>query len=344
MIGELLHSRYHIESQLGEGGIGIVYQARETTLERDVAVKVLSPHRLGTEGRARLLQEARAVAKLNHPNIVTVYDVGECQKAPFIVMELVAGQSLEEEKPETADGVVALARQLCDALDHAHTHGIIHRDIKPANVIVAGDGTAKLMDFGIARSPTSQLTQEGAIVGTIHYIAPEQAMGQELDGRADLYALGVMLYQLTTGKLPFEADDPLAVITQHLHAPVVPPRAKNHAIPPALDALIVQLMGKKPQDRPASAAGVRAALESLGSGQVARTPDLVAYRELSLLDRIVRGQMVDRKRELEEARTFWQRARNGEGQVLLISGEPGIGKTRFVREITTLSKSPRERF
>ncbi|UCC88344.1 MAG: AAA family ATPase [Anaerolineales bacterium] len=181
-------------------------------------------------------------------------------------------------------------------------------------------------------------------MGTIHYIAPEQAMGQELDGRADLYALGVMLYQLTTGKLPFEADDPLAVITQHLHAPVVPPRAKNHAIPPALDALIVQLMGKKPQDRPASAAGVRAALESLGSGQVARTPDLVAYRELSLLDRIVRGQMVDRKRELEEARTFWQRARNGEGQVLLISGEPGIGKTRFVREITTLSKSPRERF
>jgi tetratricopeptide (TPR) repeat protein/predicted Ser/Thr protein kinase len=336
MIGEVLHNRYHIESQLGEGGIGIVYRARDTVLERDVAVKILSPQSLGTEGQARLLQEARAVAKLNHPNIVTVYDVGEYQEASFIVMELVSGQSLEHAKSATADDVIALALQLCDALDHAHAQGIIHRDIKPANVMVADDGTAKLMDFGIARSPTSQLTQEGAIVGTISYIAPEQAMGQELDGRADLYALGVMLYELTTGKLPFEADDPLAVITQHLHAPVVPPRAKNHAIPPGLDALIVQLMGKRPQDRPASAAEVRAALESLGSDETTLTPDLAAHKELSMLDRIVRGQMVGRKRELEEARTFWRRARHGEGQVLLISGEPGIGKTRLVREIATL--------
>ena len=341
MIGAVLQNRYQIESQLGEGGMGVVFQARDTMLERDVAVKILSQQGLGTEGQARMLQEARAVARLNHPNIVTVYDVGEYQKAPFIVMELVPGKSLEDEKPATVDDVIALAQQLCDALHHAHSQDIVHRDIKPANVIMTGNRTAKLMDFGIARSPTSQLTQEGAILGTLNYIAPEQAMGEELDGRADLYALGVMLYELTTGKLPFEADNPLAVITQHLHAPVVPPRAKNDAIPPGLDALIMQLMGKEPQERPTSAAEVRAALDRLSSEQIALTPELTPHKEFSILDRIVRGRLTGRKRELDEARAYWQRARNGEGQVLLISGEPGVGKTRLVQEIITLAEVSR---
>ncbi len=186
MIGEVIQNRYHIESQLGEGGMGVVYQARDTMLERDVAVKVLSRQGLGTDGQTRMLQEARAVAKLNHPNIVTVYDVGEYQKAPFIVMELVPGKTLEAEKPVPIDDVISLALQLCDALDHAHVQGIIHRDIKPANVIVAADGTVSLMDFGLARSPSSHLTQEGAIMGTLNYMAPEQAMGKDIDGRADL--------------------------------------------------------------------------------------------------------------------------------------------------------------
>ncbi len=264
MIGATLQNRYRLDAELGQGGMGVVYRAYDTLLQREVAVKVLSQSSLGTEGRARLLREAQAVARLDHPNIVSVYDAGETNGAPFIVMQLVAGADLHNCGPLTLPEIVELARQLCDALDHAHTQGIVHRDIKPENVIVTRSGerfSAKLMDFGLARSESaSRLTQEGALIGTLFYLAPEQALGQPLDGRTDLYALGVMLYELTTGRLPFVADDPVVVISQHLHAPVVPPRAHNEHIPPALDALIVQLLSKSPQDRPSSA---RAVLEAL---------------------------------------------------------------------------------
>jgi tetratricopeptide (TPR) repeat protein len=177
----------------------------------------------------------------------------------------------------------------------------------------------------------SRLTSEGTIVGTVFYLAPELALGQDFDGRADLYALGVMLYELTTGHLPFSADDPVAVISQHLHAPVVPPRAHNEEIPPALDALIVGLMSKQPEDRPASARAVLHAMERLDQPEA----EVAVLGELSLLDRIVRGRLVGRTRELDEATAYWGRAASGEGHVLLISGEPGIGKTRLARELAT---------
>jgi tetratricopeptide (TPR) repeat protein len=354
-IGTLLNGRYQLEAELGRGGMGVVYRAHDTLLDRPVAVKVLSAAALGTEGRAHLLREARAAAGLNHPNIVTVYDVGEADAAgpagpmPFIVMELVEGPSLHDRRPDSLEETVAVARQVCAALEHAHTHGIVHRDLKPENVLLTADplaGTgpvagasaragasaaAKLSDFGLARSMASRLTAEGAIAGTVFYLAPELALGQPYDGRADLYALGVMLYELTTGRLPFLADDPLAVITQHLHSPVVPPRARNADIPPALDALIVRLLSKDPEDRPASAAEVLRALEA---------PDILdrealPARELSVLERIERGRLAGREAELAQTRALWQKVVGGEGQTLLISGEPGIGKTRLVREVAT---------
>jgi tetratricopeptide (TPR) repeat protein len=360
-IGTLLNARYRLEAELGRGGMGVVYRAHDTLLGRDVAVKVLSATVLGTEGRAHLLREAQAAAVLNHPNIVTVHDVGEADAAgpagpmPFIVMELVEGPSLHDRRPGSLEETVAVARQVCAALEHAHARGIIHRDLKPENVLLslgpqsgtgspagtgplAGTGspagagvTAKLSDFGLARSVASRLSVEGEIVGTVFYLAPELALGQAYDGRADLYALGVMLYELTTGRLPFLADDPLAVISQHLHAPAVPPRARDEGIPPALDALILRLLSKDPQDRPVSAAEVQRALEA---------PDIldreaVPARELSILERIERGRLVGRERELAQTRALWQKAVGGEGQTLLISGEPGIGKTRLVRELVT---------
>ncbi len=254
--GTLLNGRYLLEAELGRGGMGVIYRAQDTLLQRPVAVKVLGKDGLGSEGRARLLREARAAARLNHPNIVTVHDAGEAEGQSFVVMELVEGVSLFERRPATIDESTRMARQICNALEHAHRHGIIHRDLKPENVLVAPDGTAKLMDFGLARSIASRLTQEGAVAGTVFYLAPEQALGKELDGRADLYALGAMLYEFCTGQLPFPGDDPFAVITQHLHAPVVPPRAKNEAIPVALDSLIVRLLSKNPDERPASAGAV----------------------------------------------------------------------------------------
>jgi serine/threonine-protein kinase len=248
--GTLLNGRYLLETELGRGGMGVIYRAQDTLLQRPVAVKMVNKEDLGSEGHLRLLREAQAAARLNHPNIVAVHDAGEAGGQSFVVMELVEGVSLFDRRPATIDEAIRVARQICKALEHAHSHGIVHRDLKPENVLVTPDGTAKLMDFGLARSVASRLSKEGAVVGTVFYLAPEQALGKEIDGRADLYALGVMLYELTTGQLPFSGDDPFAVITQHLHAPVVPPRLKNEAIPFALDSLIVQLMSKDPDRAP----------------------------------------------------------------------------------------------
>jgi serine/threonine protein kinase len=164
----------------------------------------------------------------------------------------------------TPHSLLAIARQVCAALAHAHAHGIIHRDLKPENVLLTPDGTAKLMDFGLAHSAVApRLTAEGVIVGTPAYLAPEIALGQTIDSRADLYALGVMLYEVATGRLPFSGDDIVAIIAQHLHAPITPPSAYNPELPPALDALIGQLMSKQPADRPASATAVLQALDGL---------------------------------------------------------------------------------
>src|SRR5512136_150502 len=159
MVGQLLNERYQLEAELGQGGMGVVYRAHDRLLDRDVAAKVLSRSGLSTQGRARLMREAQAAAKLNHPNIVAVYDAGEADGLPFIVMELVEGESLYKRHPSGLAETLAIARQICAALDHAHAHGIVHRDLKPENVLITPDGTAKLMDFGLARSATSRLTQ-----------------------------------------------------------------------------------------------------------------------------------------------------------------------------------------
>jgi ABC-type oligopeptide transport system substrate-binding subunit len=332
IVGTLLNERYRLDAEIGRGGMAIVYRAHDTTLKRDVAVKVVSEAAaLGTEGRARLLHEARAAASLNHPNIVSVYDAGEADGLPFIIMELVEGESVHDRRPEALEEIVAIARQVCAALEYAHAHEVVHRDLKPENVLLAVDGSVKLTDFGLARPVASRVTSEGTIMGTVFYLAPELALGHHFDGRADLYALGVMLYELTTGRLPFIADDPLAVISQHLHAPVVPPRAKRTDIPPALDALIVRLLSKAPDDRPASAAEV---LRALGQPDIL-DKDAIPSAEVSVLERIERGRMVGREQEMQEARALWNRTLSGEGQMLLISGEPGIGKTRLVRELVT---------
>jgi eukaryotic-like serine/threonine-protein kinase len=328
---EILSDRYDLEDELGRGGNGVVYRARDRLLDRPVAIKVFNRAVPGDEAHRRFLNEARIVARLNHRNIVSVYDAGTADGIPYIVMELIDGESLHKQPPTALEEIVAIAHQLCLGLDHAHSQGIVHRDLKPENVLVTRDGVVKLMDFGLARSSlTSRLTVEGTIVGTVFYLAPEQALGQAPDPRTDLYALGVMLYELTTGRLPFTADDPLAVISQHLHAPVVPPRAHDDTIDPRLDALIVRLLAKQPQERPPSAAEVGRTLEQL---RVPDTPETTDAGKLSLLDRIVRGRLIGRDRELSAARGCLHAALRGRGHVLLVSGEPGVGKTRLVREV-----------
>jgi DNA-binding SARP family transcriptional activator/tetratricopeptide (TPR) repeat protein len=338
-----LQMRYRLGAEMVRGGTGVVYRGYDTLLERDVAIKVLSDAALKDKSRARMLSEAQAAAGLNHPNIVSIHDAGEIGGTPAIVMELVDGEplgsvgTLDLPKLHNWSDTIDVARQICAALDHAHSHGIVHRDLKPQHVLVVREPlsetgvTVKLIDFGVARSMASRVTDEGKIVGTVYYLAPELALGQPYDGRADLYALGAMLYELTTGRLPFLADDALGVISQHLHAPVVPPRARNADIPPALDRLIVHLLQKNQHDRPASAAEVLRQLEAPGllDGQA----PLGAKH--SVLERIERGRMVGRECEMAHATVLWQAATAGQGHVLLIGGEPGVGKTRLARELIT---------
>lgn len=342
MIGTTLLNRYHLEAELGRGGMGVVYRAQDTLLNRPVAVKLLSATGLGTEGHTRLLREAQAVARLNHPNIVLLYDAGETAigesttVVPFIVMELVSGQTLRRPSPLPVVELIPLALQICAALDHAHRHQVIHRDLKPENMILTAEGQVKLMDFGLARTNgATRLTTEGTLMGTFNYMAPELLQGQEATPQSDLYALGVILYQLVAGRPPFDGDSLLAVLSQHLHAPVTPPSTYQPSVPPMLDALIVQLLSKEPGDRPASVATVQQKLERIGQANTATLT--ITAEEASPLDYLVRGRMVGRAKEFAEVKAAWRQAAAGETHVLLITGEPGIGKSRLVRELTTLA-------
>jgi len=298
-----------------------------------VAVKILGAHLQVGDARERLFREARAAAALSHPHVVAVHDVGEHQHMPYLVMELIEGPSLKERKPETIEETIELATQLCQALEHAHEHGLVHRDLKPANVLLAdssGTPSVKLVDLGLAvRERAVRLTREGGITGTVAYMAPEQALGKEIDGRTDLYALGVMLYEFTTGRLPFVGDNPLAVLSQHLHAPVVPPRTYRANIPEHIEAAILRLLEKDPDDRFATAKEVAAVLTQSPEAAAISAPAGVS----AALGGLVRGRMVGRDTEIDALRSSWSETTHGRGGMLLVSGEPGSGKTRLAREL-----------
>jgi predicted ATPase len=350
-----LGKRYRLDSEIGRGGMAVVYRGYDTLLERHVAVKILSKTTLDRESRARLLREAQAAAQLSHPNLASIHDAGEAGGVPFIVMELVEGPSLHDRPPRDLEEIVDLACQVCAALDHAHAHGIIHRDLKPENVLLAPGATAKLVDFGLAWTVASRLTAEGVILGTPFYLAPEQALGREIDHRADLYALGVMLYELTTGQVPFSGEDPLTVIAQHMHSPVVPPTTHNATIPAALDSLIVQLLSKRPEARPSSAAEVGQTLKAvlrpeapeettslyeqirtspaIGKEPVRRPEAAPPPAFLEAEEEPYRPPVfVARKRELALLDRFLDLALAGQGRVVFVTGDAGSGKTALVQE------------
>ena len=324
----MLLDRYQLLTELGKGGSGVVYRAHDTLLKRDVAVKVLGGASLSGEAQGRLLAEARAAASVNHPGIVAIYDAALSGETAFVVMELVEGSSLHDRPAEGWLQAARVGAEVCAVLEHAHRNGIVHRDLKPENILFTPEGRVKLVDFGLARPIASRLTAEGTLVGSLHYIAPEQALGQPVDLRTDLYSLGVMLYERVAGRLPFTAEDPLALVSQHIYAPVVPPGAYVRDLPSAFNDLIVQLLAKQAIDRPVSAAEVQLRLEAIASGA-----EGLLGSEVPMLDRIARGRLVGRQAELAAASALWRQAAAGRGQVLLVSGEPGVGKTRFVREL-----------
>jgi serine/threonine protein kinase len=274
MAQTIVDNRYTRTRPLGSGGMAEVYLAHDEVLDRDVALKILKDKYAGNEEFVRLFRrEARSAARLNHPSIVSVYDQGRSEDGTYyIAMEYVSGGTLKDRilKEGTLDPDTAtkFASQIAQALGHAHEHGVIHRDIKSRNILLAQAGYAKVADFGIARAATATTTSSrpGPILGTPGYISPEQAMGQTVDARSDLYSLGVVLYEMLIGNLPYSGEDPASMAFQHVHGPLRSPREANPNVPEPLNALTTKLLAKDPEDRYPSAVELADDLERVRSG------------------------------------------------------------------------------
>ena len=252
----IVHGRYSIRSTLGGGGMARVYLAHDEVLGRKVALKVLrDQYAEDAEFAERFKREARSAASLSHPNIVAVYDRGVAEDGTsYIAMEYVPGGSLKDRisrkgvlEPGTA---AAVALQITEALEEAHGRGVVHRDIKPHNILLTSTGAVKVADFGIARAAAyTSISQTSLVLGTAGYMSPEQALGEPVDPRSDLYSLGVVLYEMLTGELPYTADNPVAISMKHVNEPLRPPREVNPEVPESMDAVVTKLLSKDPADR-----------------------------------------------------------------------------------------------
>ncbi|USG67661.1 Stk1 family PASTA domain-containing Ser/Thr kinase [Brevibacillus ruminantium] len=259
MEGQRLGGRYQLEARIGGGGMAIVYKAKDLVLNRPVAVKVLRSQ-FGTDDDfvTRFRREAQAVASLSHPNVVGVYDVGQDGDTHYMVMEYVEGYTLKElinrNGAIPVEDAVEIAAEICDALDHAHSNQIIHRDIKPHNILIGKNGRIKVTDFGIARAVTSTtITHTNSVLGSVHYFSPEQARGGITAEKSDIYSLGIVLYEMVTGKLPFSGESPISVALKHLQEPLPEPRQVNPEIPQSVENVILKALVKDPTYRYASA-------------------------------------------------------------------------------------------
>ena len=271
LIDTLFDGRYRIQRKLGAGGMADVYLAEDQELGRRVAIKILNGrHANDDQFIERFRREAKNAAALNHPNIVSIYDRGNAEDTYYIAMEFLDGRTLKElivgRGAAPINVAIEYARQILSALRFAHRHGIVHRDIKPHNVLVDGEGRVKVTDFGIARAGTSQMTETGSIVGTAQYLSPEQARGGEVDPRSDLYSLGIVLYELLTGKTPFEGETPVEIAMKHLSNAPKPPSKLRPDIPPELDMVVLRALAKSPDDRYQSADEMEADLERVARG------------------------------------------------------------------------------
>src|SRR5512133_2028920 len=311
---QVLLDRYEVGRLLGAGGMAEVFEGRDRLLARRVAVKVpLSQHAHDPEFAHRFRREAQAAASLSHPGVVAVYDTGSENGTHFIVMEYVDGRTLKDviraEAPLYPDRAAEICADVCSALAAAHARGLVHRDVKPANIMLMPDGRVKLMDLGIARAAAGETaTQTAAMLGTAQYLSPEQAQGQTVDYRSDLYSLGCCLYEMLTGTVPFRGATPVAIAYRHVREDPAPPRLLNPDVPPSLEAVCLKAMAKRPEDRYQTAAEFQDDLERFRSGRpVLATP---------LLDAAATTQAIPR-------------GDGGADQTAMLGGVPADRATRY---------------
>ncbi len=329
--------RYQIVAELGRGNMGVVYKAFDPVIGRTVAVKTMLPEGLSpedyTEYRQRFQREAQAAGILAHPNIVTVYDFGDDQGVLYLTMEYLEGvslqQLLQQQRMPSADRIIALFEQVCSALDHAHSHGIVHRDVKPANIMVLANGVAKVTDFGVAKILTAGMTQSGHALGSPSYMSPEQVKGEELDGRSDIFSLGVILYEVLTGQRPFDGKNITTVIYKIISEDPVSPREINPAIHPGLCYVTGKALAKDRNQRYQTCRELAADLrnyQNLGEAASAmRVPSqLKAEPELGDLP----TQAIDLERvPLETAVQSAPLQPDDATRILSLAPEPGAGTT-----------------
>ena len=327
---------YRIEGLVGRGGMGVVYRARDLALERPVALKLVAPELAADPRfRERFLRESRLAAAIEHPHMLPVHAAGEEDGALYLVMRFVEGEDLktrlERDGPMESAAAVALVTQIASALDAAHAKGLVHRDVKPGNVLIASSGESYLCDFGLTKPMAAErsLTESGQFLGTLDYVAPEQIKGTDVDGRADQYALGCVLYECLAGAPPFRDSSGMAVMWAHLHDQPPSLHERCGELSPAFEAVLARALAKEPDDRfPGCATFVESARAALASGTTAAlgTPRST-------------GAFVGRERELGELLSGLEDALAGRGRLFLLAGEPGIGKSRLTEELAVCARA-----
>jgi class 3 adenylate cyclase len=335
--------RYNVTGYLGQGGRKKVFLATDSENGQEVAVAVFDTEGAAATISARARREAQAMGKLaGHPHVVSVIDTGDEGGNPYIVSEYMAGGDVEGMLDAEGDRrlevgrAIEIAGDVARALEHAHGRGIVHRDIKPANIWLAEDGSARIGDFGLATTEgRSRVNESGSLVGTVAYLPPEQALGQPSGPRSDLYSLGALLYEMLTGQPPFSGDDAVSIISQHINTDPIPPSRQNPQVSRPLDALVLDLLAKREEDRPAGAAEVRERLAA-ASGEPPVSEEI--EDAANPLDALAGGIFVGREKEVEQLRSELDDAIAGRGRVLMLVGEPGIGKTRTVEEMATYAR------
>lgn len=346
MIGTRLGDRYEISGELGRGGMGVVYRARDPLLNREVAVKVVSPAHLGADAEERFQREAQLVAQMDHPAIVPIYDIGRHDGSLYFLMPVIRGANLRGflKQPErSVADFLEVAIQVADGLDYSHARNVVHRDVKPENIMVSDEEMGlrvRVMDFGLAKATTeNRLTKTGTLVGTVAYFAPEQVTGGKVDGRTDIYSLGVVMYECLAGEPPFTGETQ-AVLYRIVHEHPRSLRSTGVQVSEELDAIVLRCLAKDPERRFQKASELVESLRHCRAQQHEsdrRNMVVVSTMLTAQMPRIPVMQFVGREKELSEAQRRLNAAIDGESQFVVVAGEPGVGKSRLVEELENLA-------